>query len=140
MGVAVDDSNNASPLDQGWIMLKTLTISFDGFIHALKHGAFYATTGPEATFSAEHKQITVHTPTPATITFIDGYNQPQKTVHGRTSEYNPEGWEGFIRAEVTTPDGKSLVPTILSRFRLIVSLVPACPVLSQAAKISSSEP
>jgi len=107
-GAAVDDSDNGQPVDRGWIMIKTVNVTRESFLNALKNGNFYATTGPEANFGVDNKIIFGETlEKKATITFINSQNQKIACSCGKSAEYQPNGDEGFIRVEITDPDGKT---------------------------------
>ncbi len=99
--VAVDDTDNAEPLDRGWIMVQTPGVEPDDLLKALQKGSFYATTGPAVTFEFLKGKIKVTSTTPkVTINFINSQNQIIKQEVKQTASYTPSGNEGFIRVEV----------------------------------------
>lgn len=100
-GVAVDDTDNAEPLDRGWIMVKTAKVNPDALIAALRSGSFYATTGPVADFHVDGGVIKVQTETTCRINFLDARNQTVATFTSNFGTYQPQGHEGFIRIEIT---------------------------------------
>jgi hypothetical protein len=106
-GVAVDDTDNAEPLDRGWIMVKAGDINADSFITALKNGKFYSTTGPNAEFQVKDGAIEVQTTTPSQINFLDGRNQLVATFLSTTGIFRPQGHEGFIRIEIQNASGRT---------------------------------
>jgi hypothetical protein len=99
-GVAVDDTDNAEPLDRGWIMVKTNSIDTESFITALRNGNFYATTGPMADFQVIDGTIHVQTPTPCQIKFLDARYKIVASFTSSAGTYRPQGHEGFIRIEI----------------------------------------
>lgn len=106
-GIAVDDTDNAEPLDRGWVMVKTNAINADSFITALKNGNFYATTGPAADFQVNDGTIEVQTTAPSLINFLDGRNQVVASFSSNLGIYCPQGNEGFIRIELQDANGRS---------------------------------
>lgn len=106
-GVAVDDSDNAVPINQGWIMIKTPDLTEESFFRSLRAGSFYSTTGPEADFRVEKGAIVAYSPKKALISFINNRNQTVARFQGKTALYRPMGDEGFIRVEVSV-EGKGV--------------------------------
>ncbi|HEX3047147.1 MAG TPA: hypothetical protein VHY08_20505 [Bacillota bacterium] len=103
--VAVDDSDNGENIDQGWIMIKTSELTPAALMKALIHGAFYATTGIRADFRAEAGIIQANSENGTRIQFINQQNQIVATSNSNRSQYHPQGDEGFIRIEITNPQG-----------------------------------
>lgn len=106
-GIAVDDSDNARPLDEGWVMVKTASVSREALFEALRSGAFYATTGPSAAFQVEDDAITAETVDGAWIRFIDAKNDVVGVARGDRAAYRPVGDEGFIRVEIVGKSGRA---------------------------------
>lgn len=103
--VAVDDSDNGERIDQGWIMIKTSELTLAAFIAALTHGAFYATTGIRAEFRVAAGAIQASSENGTRILFINQQNQIVGASDSNHSQYHPKGHEGFIRVEITNPQG-----------------------------------
>lgn len=106
-GIAVDDTDNAQPLDRGWVMVKTSDINAGSFIAALKNGSFYATTGPLADFQVKDGAIEVQTTAPCQINFLDDRNQAVARFASNSGIYRPQGHEGFIRIEIRDQNGRT---------------------------------
>ena len=106
-GVAVDDTDNAEPLNLGWIMVKNKEFSIDSLINSLNQGSFYATTGPDADFQINQNLIMVSTTTGVKITFLNSQNQIIATINGKKASYSPQGNEGFIRIEIYDQNEKT---------------------------------
>jgi hypothetical protein len=104
-GIAVDDSNNARPIDQGWVMVKTAEVSREHLLEALRAGAFYATTGPQADFKVQDGAVVVDTVGGAWIRFINSRNEVVGVTRGDHGSYRPVGDEGFIRVEIASLSG-----------------------------------
>lgn len=106
-GIAVDDTDNGTPLDLGWIMVKTDDISVSSFMRALQRGSFYATCGPQADFGVAGLEISITTPEQATIRFINSSSHIVAEVRDKMASYFPETKDGFIRIEVQNRHGKT---------------------------------
>jgi hypothetical protein len=105
-GLAVDDTDNAQPLDCGWVMVKTADVTGASLLAALRRGSFYATNGAEAEFGAADGAIRVEAERGTWIRFIDARNESVAVVRGSRGEYRPWGDEGFIRVEVENEAGR----------------------------------
>lgn len=104
-GIAVDDTDNARPIDSGWVMVKTVEVSGEALLEALDRGCFYATNGASADFRVEDGVIVAEAREGAWIRFIDSRNQIVAAQRGSRGEYRPLGDEGFVRVEVTDERG-----------------------------------
>lgn len=106
-GIAVDDTDNGTPLDLGWVMVKIPEISQQALMAALRHGAFYATCGPKADFGVTDGSIYAKTPEEASIRFINSSFQIFMEVQGTTASYQPKISDQFVRIEIINKQGKT---------------------------------
>lgn len=104
-GVAVDDCHGDKQFNRGWIAVKVPEISAAALRRALLGGAFYASTGPAADFSAVGESITVQLEDRGHIRFADSRGIVRSEVDGTESRYAVYGNEQFVRVEVSSPAG-----------------------------------
>ena len=104
-GVAVDDCHRDKQFNRGWIAVKVPEISAAALRRALLGGAFYASTGPAADFSAVGESITVQLEDRGHIRFADSRGIVRSEVDGTESRYAVYGNEQFVRVEVSSPVG-----------------------------------
>lgn len=104
-GIAVDDTDNADPLDAGWVMVKTADLTAEALFEALRSGAFYATNGPVVEFGAADGVISAKCLDGAWVRFLNGRHEVVAAFRGGSGEYRPAGDEGFVRVEVVGRDG-----------------------------------
>ena len=104
-GVAVDDCHRGKQFNRGWIAVKVPEISASALRRALLGGAFYASTGPAADFSAAGESITVQLEDRGHIRFADSRGIVRSEVDGTESRYAVYGNEQFVRVEVSSPAG-----------------------------------
>ena len=104
-GIAVDDSDNAKPIDRGWIMIKTEGVTEEAFFASLRRGAFYATTGPRAIFAVREGGIQAIAENEGVFRFINANNEVVAVVRGREGSYEPRGDEVLVRVELADDNG-----------------------------------
>lgn len=104
-GIAVDDTDNARPLDLGWVMVKTVEVSREALLSALRQGSFYATNGARAEFGVVDGAIHAVVHRGTWIRFINARNETVAVFRGDRGTYRPVGDEGFIRVEVECESG-----------------------------------
>jgi hypothetical protein len=104
-GVAVDDCHRNKQFNRGWISVKVPEISAAALRRALLGGAFYASTGAVADFSAVGQIITVRLEAPGHIRFVDSRGIVRSQADGTESRYAVRGDEQFVRVEVSSPAG-----------------------------------
>ncbi|MDI6871752.1 MAG: hypothetical protein QME79_10440 [Bacillota bacterium] len=104
-GIAVDDTDNAEPIDAGWVMVKTAEVSREALLAALRRGSFYATNGALAEFGVVDGAIRAEASAGAWIRFINARNEVVAVFRGDRGEYRPVGDEGFVRVEVESQAG-----------------------------------
>lgn len=105
-GVAVDDTDNATPLDLGWIMVKTPEVSRKAFMNAIFQGSFYATCGPVLDFTVNDNMIQVSTQSDSITRFINASDSVVLDKKTNFAEYRPQSGDSFIRIEVLDGNGK----------------------------------
>ncbi len=105
-GVAVDDCHHHRQFNHGWIMVKVPEISAEAFRQALLGGAFFASTGPSATFAVDGARVEVTLSEPGHIRFLDRTSRIRAEGSGSTGRYGVQGDEGYVRVECMTPTGQ----------------------------------
>jgi hypothetical protein len=103
--VAVDDCHRNKQFNRGWISVKVPEISAAALRRALLGGAFYASTGAVADFSAVGQIITVRLEAQGHMQFADSRGTVRSEVDGIESRYAVRGDEQFVRVEVSSPAG-----------------------------------
>ena len=106
---AGDDLHRDRDLNTGWVMVKTAAVTAPSFLAALRAGALYASTGPEAEFGVRGGAISCATDA-ARIRFLDAGDGVRYEAPGPDAAYSPQGDEGFVRVECLgrpAPDGGS---------------------------------
>lgn len=109
--IAVDDTDNAHPMDCGWVMVKTAEVTAEALLSALRRGSFYATNGAVADFGAAEAPdgggpvIRAEAADGVWIRFRDARGEVVAAFRGGQGEYRPAGDEGFVRVEVLNRTG-----------------------------------
>ena len=112
-GVATDDSHNyhdftpsMSNPGRGWVMVRSDDLNQDAILNGLETGQFYASTGVELSdlvISAESLDLTIKPvwDNVYTTTFIGKSGKILSSQVGLEASYQPQGNEGYVRAQVT---------------------------------------
>ena len=107
-GFAGDDSTSLADTatGQGWIEVSASGASLDALLSSLRHGAFYASSGPEfSKLTLAGQTIEVEASTGTKLRFIGRGGHLLKTVDGPTGAYKVSGNEGYVRVEATRDTG-----------------------------------
>lgn len=96
--VAADDFHRDRHLGRGWTVVRTERVDTAGLLDALRRGAVYATTGPQARFCARDGAVVVESDA-AVVRFFDAQGRLRREVPRGAAEYEPELADGFVRAE-----------------------------------------
>ena len=118
-GIAVDDAHHfkrpwdktASKPGQGWIVVRTATLSSQAILRAMENGDFYASTGVELTdYTATEKGITITIKEERTskyrVQFIGNGGRILSEATKSPAAYKFKGDEGYVRAKIIESNGK----------------------------------
>lgn len=103
--VAVDDCHHAHQFDRGWIMARVPEISLAALKFALTAGAFYASTGPEATFGVRGERIEAEFSEVLAARIIDDRGDAHTADRGRGVSHLLRGGERYVRIEAHADGG-----------------------------------
>ena len=110
--IAADDAHYHRGIDNGkaYIMVKADELSPDSILAAIKRRDFYATQGPEVHLRRQGNKFIVDCSPSSIISFMSNSAWSNKRIfrgEGLThAEYIPEGFEKWIRVEITDAEGK----------------------------------
>ncbi len=96
--VASDDFHRPGQLGRGWVVVRCADVSPDGLREALRAGAVYATTGPQASFGVRAGCVRVETDAPL-VRFFDAAGRLKLETRRGLAEYEPDPADGFVRVE-----------------------------------------
>ncbi len=118
-GIAVDDAHHfkrpwdktASKPGQGWIVVRTTSLSSQAILTAMESGEFYASTGVELSdYQANEKSITITIKEERTskyrVQFIGNGGRVLSEAVKSPAVYTIKGNEGYVRAKVIESNGK----------------------------------
>lgn len=118
-GIAVDDAHyfkrpwdkTAARPGQGWIVVRTATLSSQAILTAMEAGDFYASTGVELTdYTATEKGITITIKEERTskyrVQFIGNGGRILSEATKSPAAYKFKGDEGYVRAKIIESNGK----------------------------------
>jgi hypothetical protein len=118
-GIAVDDAHHfkrpwdkaASKPGQGWIVVRTTSLSSQAILTAMESGEFYASTGVELSdYQANDKSITITIKEERTskyrVQFIGNGGRVLSEAVKSPAVYTMKGNEGYVRAKVIESNGK----------------------------------
>ncbi|MGB7208752.1 MAG: CehA/McbA family metallohydrolase [Pyrinomonadaceae bacterium] len=118
-GIAVDDAHHfkrpwdktASKPGQGWIVVRTTSLSSQAILAAMESGEFYASTGVELSdYQANEKSITITIKEERTskyrVQFIGNGGRVLSEAVKSPAVYTIKGNEGYVRAKVIESNGK----------------------------------
>ncbi len=118
-GIAVDDAHHfkrpwdktASKPGQGWIVVRTTSLSSQAILAAMESGEFYASTGVELNdYQANEKSITITIKEERTskyrVQFIGNGGRVLSEAVKSPAMYTIKGNEGYVRAKITESNGK----------------------------------
>ena len=112
-GFAVDDAHQGADIGRAWIVARASGRGRTAILSSLSRGSFYGTTGPaienvEVAASGTSRTITVTLEKAGTITFRKMGGVVVKRVSSSSSAaYTVTGCEGYVRVEVSSPEGKA---------------------------------
>lgn len=96
--VASDDFHHDAQLGRGWVVVRVPEVSADSLRQALRSGAVYATTGPQASFGVRQGAVVVESDA-AQIRFYDAAGRLKLHTDRGVAEYVPHPTDGFVRVE-----------------------------------------
>lgn len=96
--VASDDFHHDGQLGRGWVVVRAPEVSADGLRRALRSGAVYATTGPQASFRVRQGAVVVESDAPR-VRFYDAAGRLKLEAYRGFAEYIPGPTDGFVRVE-----------------------------------------
>jgi hypothetical protein len=96
--VASDDFHHNGQLGRGWVVVRTEEVTEDALRQALRRGAVYATTGPQARFASRDGCVVVETDA-SRVRFYDAHGRLRAAFSRGTAEYEPAPEDGFVRVE-----------------------------------------
>lgn len=118
-GIAVDDAHHfkrpwdksASKPGQGWIVVRTSSLSSQAILAAMESGEFYASTGVELSdYQASEKSITITIKEERTskyrVQFIGSGGRVLSEALKSPATYTIKGNEGYVRAKIIESNGK----------------------------------
>jgi predicted metal-dependent phosphoesterase TrpH len=106
-GVASDDAHEFPHIAHGWIVVRSQELSKDSLISAIKNGNFYSSTGIELSdIRYDGKVISIESNNGDEIKFIGQNGQLLKTVEGKSADYEIDGSELYVRAEILNKNGQ----------------------------------
>jgi len=105
-GVAVDDCHRAGQFNRGWIMARVAAVTAEALRAALAGGAFYASTGPDATFRVDGTTITAAFSEPVEAWVLDDRGRVRAQQRGREIRCAPAGDERYLRVEARSARGR----------------------------------
>ncbi len=118
-GIAVDDAHHfkrpwdktASKPGQGWIVVRTASLSSQAILTAMESGEFYASTGVELSdYQANEKSITITIKEERTskyrLQFIGSGGRVLSEALKSPATYTIRGNEGYVRAKIIESNGK----------------------------------
>ena len=118
-GIAVDDAHHfkrpwdksASKPGQGWIVVRTGSLSSQAILTAMESGEFYASTGVELSdYQATEKSITIAIKEERTskyrVQFIGSGGRVLSEALKSPAIYTIKGNEGYVRAKIIESNGK----------------------------------
>lgn len=118
-GIAVDDAHHfkrpwdktASKPGQGWIVVRTASLSSQAILTAIESGEFYASTGVELSdYQANEKSITIAIKEERTskyrVQFIGSGGRVLSEALKSPATYTIKGNEGYVRAKIIESNGK----------------------------------
>ena len=118
-GIAVDDAHHfkrpwdrtASKPGQGWIVVRTDSLSPAALLTAMERGDFYASTGVELSdYQTTEKAVSITIKEEKTskyrVQFIGGDGRILSEVKSSPAVYTIKGNEGYIRAKIIESNGK----------------------------------
>lgn len=106
-GFMTDDAHKTEDSGKGFIMLRAPEVSKNSVLAALREGSFYWGNTPiikDITLS--DRTISLVLNSEAKTTFFKQGGQILKVVSGMSAQYSVNGNEGYVRAEIESPDGK----------------------------------
>jgi hypothetical protein len=112
-GFAVDDAHQAADIGRAWTMAKATGPGLTPILSSLSRGSFYGTTGAliedvQVVASGTSRTIAVTLEHPGEITFRKMGGVVVKRVSSSLSAaYTVTGCEGYVRVEVSSPEGKA---------------------------------
>ncbi len=112
-GFAVDDAHQGADIGRAWIVAMASGRGRPAIMSSLSRGSFYGTTGPaiedvEVAASGTSRKITVTLEKAGNITFRKMGGVVVKKVYSSLSAaYTVTGCEGYVRVEVSSPEGKA---------------------------------
>lgn len=118
-GIAVDDAHHfkrpwdktASKPGQGWIVVRTDSLSSQAIMTAMESGEFYASTGVELSdYQANKKSITIaikeERNSKYRVQFIGSGGRVLSEALKSPATYTIKGNEGYVRAKIIESNGK----------------------------------
>ncbi len=96
--VASDDFHHDGHFGLGWVVVRTVGVTEDGLRDALRRGAVYATTGPQARFCVREGVVVVESDA-ARVRFYDAHDRLKLEVPRGFARYEPGPEDGFVRVE-----------------------------------------
>jgi hypothetical protein len=103
---ATDDLHRDRDFNTGWVMVKTLDVTPESFLTAVRGLALYASTGPEAEFGGRDGVIACRTDA-SRIRFLDAADRVRHEAGGPEADYALRGDEGFVRVECLSRSGRT---------------------------------
>jgi hypothetical protein len=107
-GFAGDDATSLADAatGQGWVGASASGASLDALLSSLRHGSFYASSGPEfSKLTLAGRTIEVEASPGTKLRFIGRGGHLLKTIDGPVGAYQVSGNEGYVRVEATRDAG-----------------------------------
>ncbi len=96
--MASDDFHHDGQFGLGWVVVRTVDVTPDALREALRRGAVYATTGPQARFRVRDGVVEVESDA-ARVRFYDARGQLKLEVAGGFARYEPTPQDTYVRVE-----------------------------------------
>lgn len=96
--VAADDFHRDGQFGRAWTVVRAERVDAAALLQALRRGAVYATTGPQARFAVQHGAVVVDSDA-ARVCFFDARGRPRLEVPRGATQYEPGPEDGFVRVE-----------------------------------------
>ena len=114
-GVAADDCHAVGTgSGGGWVMVRTQTLAPSGILEAMQMGDFYASTGVTvSSIAAETDRLEIESANGEYIEFIGQGGRVLQSMIGSAGEYLFTGDEHYVRARITSSEGKAWTQPIL---------------------------
>lgn len=106
-GVASDDAHEFSHIAHGWVQVRSQSLSRDSILSAIKRGDFYSSNGIELSdIRYDGKSVYISSVNGDKIKFIGINGTVLKIVEDKSADYEINGSELYVRAEVTNNAGR----------------------------------